>query len=115
MTELRSQGVDVEVALPDYSEIPLHGQQHRPLAVPDWAGPASARSGIAAGAGQVTLINVPGIRRPHPYVYSDGSGWWDNDRRFFRQLGRGTRGDAGWAGWREPPQSAFIRVPFVWE
>jgi starch synthase len=32
--------------------------------------------------GEVTLVRVPGIERPHPYVDGRGEGWPDNDARF---------------------------------
>jgi starch synthase len=80
--ELRRQGVDVEVVMPDYSGIALDGETIRSLSVPAWAGPAVARSGMA-GSVPVTLIDLPGIRRSHPYLQPDGTGWHDNDHRFF--------------------------------
>ena len=80
---LRAAGIEVDVVLPDYSETVLDGEQIRPLTVPGWAHPASARKGIAAGIGEVTLVSVPGIARPHPYIDSFGQGWPDNDTRFF--------------------------------
>lgn len=82
VAELRRQGVDVHVAIPDYFRTELEQETVVPLDVPDWAGPASARSGIAAGAGPITLIDAHGIARAHPYLQPDGSGWLDNDRRF---------------------------------
>jgi starch synthase len=56
--------------------------------VPAWAGPATARIGVpvgfAPGTGQVAIIESPSLRRPHPYVDPEhGSGWRDNDHRFF--------------------------------
>ena len=83
VAELRTQGVDVDIAIPDYFALPLNDERVFDLNVPEWAGPASARQGIAAGLGEVILIDVPGIRRPHPYVAPDGTGYFDNDRRFF--------------------------------
>jgi len=83
VAELRRQGIDVQVALPDYYETPLEKETVRPLLdVPEWAGPAIARTGIAAGVGKITLINAFGIVKSHPYLQPDGSGWPDNDRRF---------------------------------
>jgi starch synthase len=38
---------------------------------------------VHADIGPVTLVDLPGIARPHPYVAADGSGWPDNDHRFF--------------------------------
>jgi len=81
--ELRNQGVDVEVVLPDYFGSPLEHETVARLTVPRWAGEAVVRSGIAEGAGAVTLVQVPGIRKSHPYVDPDGEGWPDNPDRFF--------------------------------
>lgn len=81
---LRCAGVTVDVVLPDYDAQPLEDEVQEPLSVPAWAGPAVARHGVARNAGRVTLVNVPGMQRPHPYVdTSTGVGWPDNDRRFF--------------------------------
>ncbi len=81
---LRAEGALVEVVLPDYGDWRLHGAVELPLDVPDWAGPAVARSGVLAGVGPVTLIRLPGLARPHPYVdQTSGTPWADNDRRFF--------------------------------
>lgn len=77
-------GVRVDVVVPDYDGQPLEGEVREPLSVPSWAGPAVARHGVAKDLGRVTLINAPGIQRPHPYVdTSTGEQWPDNDRRFF--------------------------------
>ncbi len=87
VAELLRRGVDVQVVLPDYGATPLTGETTRVLDVPNWVGPATARTGIAEGDGgsaiPVTLIDAPGIRRSHPYLRPDGVGWPDNDRRFF--------------------------------
>jgi len=81
---LRSAGVIVDVIVPDYDGQPLQGEVREPLAVPGWVGPALARHGVVGGAGEVTLVNVPGIRRAHPYVNpATGQGWPDNAHRFF--------------------------------
>jgi len=80
--ELRAQGVDVEVALPDYSGLELAGEEELELDVPAWAGPARARRGAHEAFGDVTLVSVPGIARPHPYLDELGAGWPDNDARF---------------------------------
>ncbi len=79
---LRRAGHDVEVALPDYHRLPLLDEKRDELTVPSWAGPAVVRRGRHAEAGMVSLINVPGIERPNPYVDEQGEGWADNDRRF---------------------------------
>lgn len=80
---LRTAGIEMDVVLPDYSETQLDEERLRPLRVPGWAQPATARRGIASGVGEVTLVNVPGIVRPHPYIDAEGQGWPDNDMRFF--------------------------------
>jgi len=81
--ELRNQGVDVEVVLPDYFDTTLESETVVRLDVPRWVGGAVARTGIADGVGPVTLVHVPGIRKPHPYVDTEGEGWPDNPGRFF--------------------------------
>jgi starch synthase len=80
--ELRAQGVEVEVALPDYGGLELEREERLELDVPPWARSASARCGEHAAAGPLTLVDVPGIRRAHPYVDATGAGWPDNDARF---------------------------------
>jgi starch synthase len=81
--ELRRQGVEVDVVLPDYGDAELSGEEVRPLDVPGWAAPARARRGVHADAGRLHLVSVPGMARPHPYLQADGTGWSDNDARFF--------------------------------
>jgi starch synthase len=80
---LRELDVDVDVVMPDYSATPLVDETTIELTVPEWAGPAVARRGIAEGVGRVCLVSSWGIARPHPYVGVDGVGFPDNDRRFF--------------------------------
>jgi starch synthase len=80
---LRADGVNVEVVLPDYSSTPLDDETTMDLEVPGWVGTARARTGLAEGTGEVTLIDVPGIGRPSPYVDAEGQGWPDNADRFF--------------------------------
>src|SRR4249920_862492 len=82
VAELRRQGVDVCVALPDYFATPMPDQRVIALDVPEWAGPASARTGTLDGIGPITLIDAHGIAKSHPYLQPDGLGWHDNDRRF---------------------------------
>ena len=82
---LRELGVDVNVVLPDYGGIDLVDEHRFGLDVPAWVGPAHARHGVAEGFGRVTLIDVDGIRRPHPYLDpATGDGWNDNNARFYR-------------------------------
>lgn len=80
---LRRDGEEVEVVLPDYFATPLVDETSVALEVPKWVGGAHARSGIADGIGEVTLVDVPGISRPNPYVDAEGHGWPDNADRFF--------------------------------
>jgi starch synthase len=80
--ELRRQGIDVDVVLPDYGGVELAGERTRTVAVPEWAGPVSIRSGEHAVAGPLHLVRSRGIARSHPYLRPDGSGWPDNDERF---------------------------------
>ena len=79
---LRAAGVHVDVVLPDYGDVELEGQTETAIDVPWWVGEARVRRGRHQIAGDLILVEVPGIRRPHPYVDPDGSGWPDNDRRF---------------------------------
>lgn len=81
--ELRRQGIEVEVALPDYAGVALEEEERLELDVPEWARPAAARRGFHPDVGPLTLVSVPGIERPHPYVDENGEGWPDNDSRFF--------------------------------
>ena len=80
---LRRAGVDVDVVVPGYRPWELDGERILPLAVPAWAGPAVARSGTHDGGDAVTVIDLPGLARAHPYVDEHGTGFPDNDRRFF--------------------------------
>jgi starch synthase len=75
--------IELTVVLPDYGGVQLTNETSTPLHVPEWVGSASVRSGIAPELGEVHLVTVPGIARPHPYVDATGVGWSDNDRRFF--------------------------------
>lgn len=79
---LGAQGVDVVTALPAYRRFELADSERIDLDVPDWAAPASAVIGRHESAGQLALIDVPGIERPDPYVDADGVGWTDNMDRF---------------------------------
>ena len=80
--ELRDQGVEVLVALPDYGDAQLASDESFDLAVPAWAAPATVRVGHHPIAGELHLVSVPGMARPHPYLQPDGSGWPDNEPRF---------------------------------
>lgn len=80
---LRAAGHEVVTVLPDYSGWELAEESREVLTVPDWVGPAAARTGSLADGSAVTLISVPGIARAHPYDGPNGHAWPDNDRRFF--------------------------------
>jgi len=80
---LRIAGLDVEVVVPDYFDTPLTDAVNMTLDVPGWAGPAVVRSGHLSETGPISLIQVPGMARPNPYVDADGQGWPDNADRFF--------------------------------
>jgi starch synthase len=81
--QLRADGLDVIIALPDYGGVTLTGEQSQVLDVPDWAGPASVRGGALEGIGEVLLIDCPGMKKPHPYNDETGKAFPDNDLRFF--------------------------------
>jgi starch synthase len=80
--ELREQGHDVSIVLPDYGGVELAGERWFDLDVPAWAAPAVVRVGEHSAAGEVHLVAVPDMERSHPYLQPDGSGWSDNDIRF---------------------------------
>lgn len=82
--ELRRSGVDIDLVMPDYGQIALIDETTVELEVPDWVGAAVARHGRHPVVGELTLIGVPGMARPHPYLQPDGAGWPDNAERFFR-------------------------------
>ncbi|HEX4981131.1 MAG TPA: glycogen/starch synthase [Ilumatobacteraceae bacterium] len=82
--ELRRQGVDVELTVPDYGEVKLSNESVIELDVPAWARPARIRVGDHPIAGRLHLVDVPGMARSHPYLKPDGDGWPDNAERFFR-------------------------------
>lgn len=79
---LSARGVEVEVVLPDYGDLPLRLTGERPLDLPDWAGPVTARQGGLGEFARVTLVASELLKRPHPYNDPDGRGWNDNDTRF---------------------------------
>ncbi len=74
--------IDLDVILPDYGGIELIDEQRQELDVPWWVGGASVRTGVHPMIGLVTLVHVPGMDRPHPYIDAAGEGWPDNDHRF---------------------------------
>jgi len=79
---LRAGGVDVRVVLPDYGGIELVGEVTLDVTAPAWLDHLRVRRGHLPGVGEVTLVDAPGMRRPHPYVDEHGRGWADNDARF---------------------------------
>ena len=81
---LRRQGVLVTPVIPGYESWAFTDEQVIPLDAPAWVGGAVARVGVVDGLGDVAVIDSPSLRRPHPYVDPEtGSGWRDNDHRFF--------------------------------
>jgi starch synthase len=82
--ELRRQGDDVDLVMPDYGGIELTDESVTELLVPDWAGPARLRVGHHPAVGRLHLVDVPGMARSHPYLQPNGHGWPDNAERFFR-------------------------------
>lgn len=75
--------VDLTVVLPDYGDAELTDVRTSSLGTPEWVRPASIRTGSDPDLGEVILVDVPGMAKPHPYVDADGEGWPDNDFRFF--------------------------------
>lgn len=82
--ELRSEGHEVDLIVPDYGGVCLAGESYRTLEVPPWVGAARVRSGRHAVVGDIHLVSVAGIDRNHPYLGPDGEGWSDNSERFLR-------------------------------
>jgi starch synthase len=81
---LRAAGIEVRVVVPDYWGSELVDETVSPIDVPEWVGKASARTGHLDGFGEVTLVDVPDIRRKGAYGDPGGEGYADNDRRFIR-------------------------------
>ena len=89
---LREAGITVDVLIPDYGPdvvTPSHGgavdRSHGVhLDVPQWAGPAIVHTMVDPVAGEIHLVDVPGMTRSHPYLQPDGEGWRDNSERFLR-------------------------------
>lgn len=79
---LRSEGVEVDIVLPDYGGLSFEPRAEHDLNVPDWASPARVRQGIMGGV-EVSLVSVPEIPRSNPYLDAQGRAWGDNDQRFF--------------------------------
>lgn len=85
--ELRRHDVEVEVVLPDYDQAALSDRlvdaTVTALTVPAWAGEITVHRGFHPEIGRVSLVASAALRRTHPYVRPDGTGWSDNDLRFF--------------------------------
>ncbi|MEC9224646.1 MAG: glycogen/starch synthase [Actinomycetota bacterium] len=81
---LRRAGIDVDVVLPDYTSEDKGIIETIELHVPLWAGPATAKKIKHRQAGEITLIDAPGLAKSHPYLQPDGNGWLDNTDRFMR-------------------------------
>ncbi|MGB7860594.1 MAG: glycogen/starch synthase [Acidimicrobiia bacterium] len=79
---LRSRGLEVDIVLPDYGFAPFQLEDETALDVSEWATPAVLRRGLLWGV-PVSLVSVPGMARPNPYLDADGVAWEDNDQRFF--------------------------------
>ncbi len=75
--------VDLTVVLPDYGGLELVDEKIESLDVPEWIGPGRIRRGRIEPLGEVLLVRVRGLERPHPYVETTGEGWTDNADRFF--------------------------------
>ena len=84
LRQLRADGLDVEVALPDYGGVELADETVEALDGPHWASPMSIRSGVHVDDHdlRLTLIDTPGMAKPHPYNDPDGQAFGDNDLRF---------------------------------
>ena len=81
---LRRSNLDVDVVLPDYTPSDEGIIETIELDVPLWAGPATAKKIEHPQAGEITLIDAPGLAKSHPYLQPDGNGWLDNTDRFMR-------------------------------
>ena len=81
---LRRGGIDVDVVLPDYTSIDEGIIETIELHVPLWAGPATAKRIKHLEAGEIILIDAPGLAKSPPYLQPDGNGWLDNTDRFMR-------------------------------
>ncbi len=81
--QLRANGHDLTVVVPDYERLKLSNETSTKLLLPEWARPGTARTGIVEGFGEITLVDVPWIEKPHPYTDDEGVAFPDNDLRFF--------------------------------
>jgi starch synthase len=78
---LRSRGIEVDIVLPDYGDLVFDSYEQTELSVPEWVGSATVRQGSIGGV-EVSLVGVPEMARPHPYLDAEGRGWPDNEQRF---------------------------------
>ena len=81
--QLRADGAEIDVVLPDYGDVALADETVTSIEVPSWAQPGLVRRGVHPVAGPVTLVATAGTHKPHPYVDVHGHGWPDNALRFF--------------------------------
>ncbi len=79
---LRAEGLEIDLVLPDYGGVELDNQSQILVDTPAWIGDVRIRRGNHKVVGDLILVHVPGMDRPHPYVDNNGEGWPDNDRRF---------------------------------
>ncbi len=94
VAELRRQGVDVTLVLPDYGGIELTGETIRAVPVPAWAGPAGVRSGVHNAVGQISLVRAPGTRA-QPSLPATERGGMAGQRPAVPDLLTGRGGDGG--------------------
>ena len=78
---LSASGAEVEIVLPDYGGFPIEAESRLGLEVPAWCSPATVETTSFNGA-VLTLVTVPEMERPNPYVDDEGRPWPDNERRF---------------------------------
>ena len=83
VAELRRQGVDVDVVMPDYGGIELadRGDPRSLGSRMGRTGPRSHRACTPTSARSASSTRRD-LARSHPYLQPDGHGWPDNDRRF---------------------------------
>ncbi|MEA1903843.1 MAG: glycogen/starch synthase [Actinomycetota bacterium] len=72
----------VTTVLPDHEGWSLDSEDRTSLDVPEWVGEASARTGLLPDGTPLTLIEVEGFPRSHPYLDPYGVGWSDNTNRY---------------------------------
>ena len=102
--ELRRQGVDVDIVLPDYTGTDLAGARTRSIVVPDWAGPATVRVGAHAVAGELHLVRDEGDRPLAPVPAPRRDGVARQRRTVPRLLPRDRRAGARGPARRAAPQ-----------